>query len=185
MFVAFNFQELLDKLGQNTSPIVIVIGVLALCFAFFRMNAKRLRQAAARGESRPAVPHAASPEATGSRQPMRGDAEQLLVELQELGREIEGRIDTRIQYLTRLLAEADRTIERMSSAVAAAREQPAGGEQPAAGDDSRRAKVLALARDGADAAEIARRLELPKGEVELMIGLARRGAEEKSPPQNA
>jgi hypothetical protein len=104
-------------------------------------------------------------------QPLRGEAERLLVELQEFGREIEGRLETRIRHLAKLIAEADRAVERLNAAVAAARRAPEDHDRPS---DALRARIVALRSEGMEAADIARTVGLPPGEVELVLGLERR-----------
>ena len=114
------------------------------------------------------------------KQPLRGEAEKLLVELEEFGREIEGRLETRIRYLSRLLTEADRAIERLNAALEAA-SQRASGEAAEAPRDSGaggvRERILSLSTEGRDPEEIAKELGVPKGEVELVLGLAGKAAE--------
>ncbi len=172
MVAAFDLEETFGKLWDGWLPVVIVVAALALCFILLRRNSRRAERSNA--EARDPVRQRPAGRGDGEQQPPRGGAEQLLVDLREIGREIEGRIETRIQYLTGLLAEADRTIERLTSAAAAARDRAVSG------DDPRKAEILALAREGVEAVEIARRLDAPLGEVELVLGLARRNAEENS-----
>jgi len=113
------------------------------------------------------------------KQPLRGEAEKLLVELEEFGREIEGRLETRIRYLSRLLTEADRTIERLNAALEAASqrvpEEPKTSLRNTA--EGLRERILSLSGEGRNPGEIARELGLPKGEVELVLGLAGKAAE--------
>ena len=103
------------------------------------------------------------------------------MELEEFGREIEGRLETRIRHLTRLITEADRSIERLTAAVTAAEEKagPAQGEREPL---SQRGRVVALSREGLKPAEIAEAVGLPKGEVELLLGLSKQPAPGQAPP---
>ena len=144
-----------------------VLAVVALVFLIIVL----MRRTAARGVSRPDSPRSRVPfEESGARQPLRGEAERLLVELQEFGREMEGRLETRIHHLTRLLAEADKAIEALTAAVAAGEEKAsAGPPEP----DALRARIVALAAGGMEPDGIARAVGLPKGEVELVLGLER------------
>lgn len=67
--------------------------------------------------------------------PARGqpEVERLFVELQEFAREVEGRLDTKIAYLKRLIAEADRVGQELDSRIGVqAPQAPAGG--PPAGN---------------------------------------------------
>lgn len=174
MLAAFDLRETFGKLWDGWLPVVIVVGALALCFILLRCSSRRARRSSAEAPDGARSSYAGRERGDPHSPP--GDAAQVLSELKEIGREIEGRIDTRIQYLTGLLAEADRTIERLTSAVAAARDRAVSG------DDPRKAEILALAREGTDPDDIARRLQLPVGEVKLVVGLARRSAEERTPP---
>lgn len=159
----------LGMLREGWLPMAAVLAALVFCFIFLRRGSRRARRWGAEGPDLERGAFAAR--ASGAPRSSGDDAARVLHELKEIGREIEGRIDTRIQYLTGLLAEADRAVERLTAAVAAARDRAAGGEDP------RKAEILALAREGSDPGEIAGRLRLPVGEVQLVLGLARRSAE--------
>ena len=170
MLAAFDLEEAFGALRDGWLPVVIVVAALALCFVLLRRSSRRAQRSSAEAPDAARSPH--DGRERGDPRSARGDDAQVLSELKEIGREMEGRIDTRIQYLTGLLAEADRTIERLTSAVAAVRDRAVSG------DDPRKAEILALAREGTDPDDIARRLQLPVGEVKLVLGLARRSAEE-------
>jgi len=144
-------------------------------------------------QARPRTPGVPESLARPSSQPLRGEAERLLVDLQDFGREIEGRLETRILHLTRLTAEADRAIERLTALLAVAgdrlaadrpiAERPAVerpiAERPIAETakrerDPARAQIVEMAAQGKPVAEIARALNLPMGEVELVLGIERK-----------
>lgn len=161
---------------KSFSAIVAILAFIVLILIIMRRTPGRStlgdgRERVVRGSG---IPHEA-------RQPLRGEAERLLVELQEFGREIEGRLETRIHHLTRLIAEADRAVERLNAHVTAAdaaaeaeaEDTPSAGPEPSDRDKTR-ARIMALAEDGMPPEAIAEAVGLPKGEVELMLGLGRK-----------
>lgn len=111
---------------------------------------------------------------------LKGETDKLVVELHELGREIEGRLETRIRHLTRLISEADNVIEKLNATVAAARNCSSDGPNAGAeGDgnddaekrDSIREQIKTLSQAGKSPREIADIVEKPVGEVSLILGL--------------
>ena len=96
------------------------------------------------------------------------DVAELAVELGRLAEEIDRRADDRLDELRRLCAEADRKITRLREQAAA---RDAKAPPPAGG--LRRAEILRLSNEGLSPLEIARRLEMDAGEVELTLNLTR------------
>jgi hypothetical protein len=121
---------------------------------------------------------------------------ELMEELDQLAGRIDQRIERRMAELKRLLAEADAEIARAEANIARANvrtgpKPPAGGsyeavdaapsisrngpaEPLAARDeriDPRYEEILRLSGQGLDAIEIARRVEMNVGEVELVLNL--------------
>ena len=90
--------------------------------------------------------------------------EKLEVDVMEFSRDVEGRLDTRIRTLTKLISDADDRIERLRAA---------GGKPNGSSDDvpELHREVYRLADDGLDNVEIARRVSSTPGEVELIIAL--------------
>ncbi len=116
----------------------------------------------------------------------------LVVELSEMARQLTAQLDTRSQKLEMLLQEADEKIAALRQANNAA--NPGGSEfsssaparmtsadreawtirpQPAAapGIDPQHQQVYSLADQGTAASDIARQLNRPRGEVELILAL--------------
>lgn len=91
---------------------------------------------------------------------------ELEVNLMEFGRDIEGRLDTRIHTLQELLKQADQTIARLDEL---------NGEKARRTDKvpPLHREVYQLADDGLDKVEVARRTSMTPGEVELILGLRR------------
>ena len=107
-----------------------------------------------------------------------------MVELQEFGREIEGRLETRVRHLTRLIAEADKAIERLNAAVTVSREK-SGRPATEESSDPVRARIVALSREGQDPGDIAKAVGLPKGEVELVLGLELKNKADRQPVEDS
>ncbi len=122
---------------------------------------------------------------------IRRSADKALVELAEVGREISGRIDTKIRILNRLSKEAEAQIKRLELLLrAAGREVPPAAEEEntSSATSSRRLatvideadktarelheRVLQLSREGKTAAEIARLTRLSIQEIDLVLRLA-------------
>jgi hypothetical protein len=106
----------------------------------------------------------------------------VLVEMANMARQISAQIDTRAAKLDALIKEADVKIAEMRRLTAggsmARAEAPTPPEamaesKPAqkTADDARHSEVYALANQGLDAVEIARRIGRQRGEVELILAL--------------
>lgn len=105
---------------------------------------------------------------------------ELMAELTDLSRQINGQLDTRLAKLEYLLNKADQAIVDLKGATGAsapvrrsAREGPAS--VPAELPQSR--EVLTMAEQGMSAVMIAQKLERPVGEIELILSLSRRREE--------
>jgi hypothetical protein len=103
----------------------------------------------------------------------------LLVELSEMTRQITAQLDTRSQKLQLLIEEADKRIaelQRSSSPTAMPRLEPvwstpARPTMPADPVEESHQRVYDLADQGQSAGDIARQLNQPRGEVELILAL--------------
>ena len=107
------------------------------------------------------------------------------VQMHETARELSAQLDSKMRVLQVLIAEADRAAARLEAAAQPAPTLPSvGGKCPlpngrepttqAEGLKSarrRQEEIYTLADYGHDAAEIARRIGSPVGEVELILGL--------------
>ncbi len=94
----------------------------------------------------------------------------LLVELNDMARQMSAQIDTRSAKLERLIADADTRIAIMEAGHGQKPDSPMKLVMPAA-VDPRHAEVYALADAGRSSAEIARQLHRPSGEIELILAL--------------
>ena len=136
----------------------------------------------------------------GSRLAAQRDTERvmqnLLVELAEMSRQISAQLDTRSQKLELLMQQADERIAQLQrlqgeratppvfrpvdamADVYVPREMSAPRElervTPAA-EDARHQEVYSMADQGRSAGDIARELDRPRGEVELILALRPRG----------
>lgn len=111
------------------------------------------------------------------------DLERVMLELDELSRQIHGRLDTKLARLEAIIRDADQRIERLSRLTRAVEGGPAieitlDREEPhdppstePEVDDSRHAAVYRLADSGLSGLEIAREVGRTRGEVELILAL--------------
>ncbi len=108
----------------------------------------------------------------------------LLVELSEMTRQITAQLDTRTQKLQMLIEDADQRIARLQQLEKSPAEpraerftEPRRLEQDAsamfkpAAVDSQHQQVYTLSDQGRSAPEIARELNRPRGEVDLILAL--------------
>ena len=91
--------------------------------------------------------------------------EQLQVNIMEFGRDVEGRLDTKIAVLKRLLADADERIKHLETLTKSGQSRQAGEVLPL------HREIYRLADEGLDKVEIARRTSATPGEVELILSL--------------
>jgi hypothetical protein len=96
----------------------------------------------------------------------------VLVDLSQMARQITAQLDTRAAKLEALIKEADQKITAMNSAPSTPREPaPEAAMEPEIHPDPRHADIYALADQGRTPQEIARQLNLPSGEIELILAL--------------
>ena len=104
--------------------------------------------------------------------------ESLLVELSEMARQITAQLDTRSAKLEALIHEADEKISLLRQGGEISAQTPIAKTVPpqwtAASIDPQHEAVYALADQGKATAEIARQLNRPSGEVELILALRAR-----------
>ena len=122
---------------------------------------------------------------TEARQSATRDLEAVMLELDQLSRDIHGRIDTKLARLDVLIREADQRIAKLSEPGRAAESEPTleitldqadpYGPQPSvrpAREDSHSA-IYSLADRGLSPGQIAQNLNRLSGEVELILALRR------------
>ena len=110
------------------------------------------------------------------------DMQTLMHELSEMSRKIIGQLDTRAAKLQDLLKQADEKIERLAELESRPREHappppvpppmtPASAPELNIEIDPRHEQIYTLGDEGLNALQIANRLNIPEGEVELILAL--------------
>ena len=169
--------------AANDSPLghyLLVLGLLLVTVSLMM----RLRRRHQKRSMEP-TPHE-SLERMRQMRGMRGDLEDLMVEIEQLAKRFGGQLDAKTLQLEQLLVEADAKIERLrtvqsqisdrrvtSTHAASPRTDSAPSDIP---DDPLARSVYELVDEGNDSAEIARALNEHVGKVELILAL--RGAGE-------
>ena len=112
--------------------------------------------------------------------------DQVMLELDQLSRQVHGRIDTQLAKLEAIMRDADRRIDKLSRLVRAADGQPTlevtlDGEEPHEPpskaseapemEEGRDAAVFRLADSGRSPIDIARQVGKTTGEIELILAL--------------
>lgn len=120
--------------------------------------------------------------------------EQVMLELDQLSRQIHGRIDTKLARLEAAIRDADQRIDRLSRLIRTAQggsaldftveREGADDANSARSDilDDRYAPIHKLADGGKSPVEIARQVGKTTGEVELILALKRASEGESSQP---
>ena len=166
-----------------TQWVVLVLGVLATMYLILRARSRK--------KPDPLKSTGVQLSLAQQRQVER-DLQRLMVELLDTARQITGQVELRSRKLEVLIADADQRIERLRIAESPAAAQSPGAPPPAAPispneaaatppepanielpPDPRHAEVYALADEGSTTFEIARRLNRPNGEIELILALRR------------
>jgi hypothetical protein len=183
----------LAKLTDNLSGLLLVLVALTAIALLVRTN----RYFARRRREPPWQGYAQQPrqEDTPSPADAPGDVAGWEVQMHEMARAMSGQLDSKMSGLQALIAEADRAAARLEAAMVKNREAsppppgsqaeglrlptPAGGNLAAPAEvqdrSHRREEIYTLADYGYDAAEIARRVGSPIGEVELTLSLRGKG----------
>jgi len=112
------------------------------------------------------------------------DVEHVMLELDQLSRQIHGRLDTKLARLETVIRDADERIEKLTRLADKAdgrpqfevmldEEQPCEQQTdgPVTPNDERHSDVFQLADDGASPLQIAQKLGRPVGEIELILAL--------------
>ena len=99
------------------------------------------------------------------RQRLQRAMEQLQVNLMEFGRDVEGRLDTKISALSTLIHDADERIKTLQDLSKSPHARNSDDVPPL------HKEIFRLADEGLDKLEIARRTQSTPGEVELILAL--------------
>ncbi|UCG33165.1 MAG: hypothetical protein JSU68_00755 [Phycisphaerales bacterium] len=174
--------------GINT-PQLVLLALLVVTIALTLGNTRRkLRQ---RGRS-PSEYAREQVSRLKEQQGVKGDLEQLLIELHEAARRLNAQMDTKASRLEALIRDADARIIRLEQTLAASapgsRVQSSppqagspeidvavgdstGGAEPSKSENPVRHRILSLAREGRNAVQIAQDTGVPPGEVQLILAL--------------
>ena len=192
-------QGLGDRLREQPPWVIglLLLGLLLSITGLFSALRRRKRSGyrpAAGTSARDQLEGARAGAPANARRDHRADMDAIGVEIEQLARRVGAQLDNKAARLETLLNEAERTISRLESATAAAKRaalpahdllatSPAASAQSS--DDAsepqpRHARlthdVHGLADQGLDAAAIAKAVDQPVGNVELILAL-RRAAE--------
>lgn len=169
--------------GQNAMVVLLlVVGVSLMVLVLTRRRIAQRQSGSA--SSRRADTGRSFVGRDASRRQLEKSMQELLIELEELSREINSQVDTRLRALNLLVQEADekiRELRRLQGLDAEGggpeRHLPPPKREPHPEETSERyARVYALAERGHSVVEIAREMEMMTGEVELILALRRTAA---------
>jgi hypothetical protein len=160
--------------------VLIALAVASLFYAVIRPAMKKTKDPLAKTPSMSSLSHQRNVER---------QMQNLLVELSEMTRQISAQLDTRTQKLQMLISDADERITELKKLQNMPPSQPIA--QPRATVtpsvtrnipipdpvDEKHRPIYALSDQGKSAADIARELSRPAGEVELILAL--RGNDER------
>lgn len=163
--------------SESQQWIAIAVGILGLSYLLLRPRfGKKKRD-----------PLDSAPRASLSQQrSLEREMNNLVVELSEMARQITAQLDTRAARLELLIDEADRRIAELERLRGGGSEHrpsdtvspPDGPDAPFGGPvasaspaDPRHVEVYALADQGLSPHDIAKRLDRPTGEIELILAL--------------
>jgi hypothetical protein len=142
----------LAQLQDSSSWIALGVGIAAIAFVLFRSRSRTKKDPLARPQ------HLSLAQQRSTERQMQN----LLVELSEMARQITAQLDTRATKLELLIKEADEKITAL---------QQAASSSPSIEADPRHAAIYDLADQGQSPAQIAMKLDRPKGEIELILAL--------------
>jgi hypothetical protein len=167
----------ISALTDNLTAPALVLGLLLIVIFLPRF----LRKKTAASDKSSARPSSAG--VIGAR----GQIEDMIVKLDDIGRETYARLDTKIRILNRLIEEADEKIRALQALNAAApapetKARPAepkpakpanGPAKPASAEKEKYTDVYALADAGQSVLSIARQTGMQPGEIALLLELRR------------
>jgi len=155
--------------NDSTQWMVLVVGVLATCYLVMRGRLKKRKDPL----ERPSM-------SLSQQRQIERDMNGLMVEMLDTARQMTAQLDTRAARLEVLMKEADAKLAALKSATggsplpgvpAPAPISPITPAAPETPPDPRHAEVYSMADQGRSPHEIARKLNRPNGEVELILAL--------------
>lgn len=169
-------------LAMENTGIAMLLGVVILCAVMLRITYRKQRGPRKEAGSLTLEKIAQAKQAHG----MKGEMEELMVQLQELSREISAQIDTRFAKLESSIRSADERIEQLRRLQGVADAKPTidtlvGDDDPekpptasSHATESRKSqhgRVFALSDAGKNAVQIAQETGQSPGEIELILAL--------------
>lgn len=158
---------LLAAVDESTRWMLISVAALTVIYAVVRTRFKKK-------DPLDDPPHFSS---LSQQRGVEREMSNLLVELSEMSRQISAQLDTRAAKLDLLIREADEKIAALKN-LGTMPDTPAPPlrlVQPPPDIDPRHAEIYALADQGRSASDIARQLNRPTGEIELILALRPQG----------
>jgi len=165
--------------------IAIAMGILGLAYLTLRQSAKKRRDPL---EQQPTI-------SLAQQRSVERQMNNLIVEMADMARQITAQLDTRAARLEELIRQADQRIGQLNrgdSLSPGAPAPPSDSRNLASADSrseppepSKHADIYALADQGKSPADIARALDRPRGEVELILALRPRPADQSTPALEA
>ena len=200
MLAQLESMSLADRLREQPPWVLalLLLGLVLSITGLFSALRKRKRagyRPAAGTSAREQLDAARSPDPVAQRRDHRSSMDAIGVEIEQLARRVGAQLDNKAARLETLLNEAERTISRLESATAAAKRQalpsrdllaavPAAAATPprpavptAAERDRLTHDVHGLADQGLDAAAIAKAVDRPVGQIQLILSLREAAAE--------
>lgn len=144
---------------------LLLAGVLLIIMSLMLGIRKKRRRIRQRGSARDQL------ERLKEQTAVRGDLEQIMVEIDQLARQMGAQLDAKSIALEKLIRNAEQTIARLEQLHHVAADRPA---LPAG--DPQTTRVYQLADEGLSAIEIAQKLDEHVGKVELILSLRNVGA---------
>jgi DNA-binding NarL/FixJ family response regulator len=148
----------------------LLIAAACVVIAYAMMRARSARKDPMSGQPRLSL---------AQQRQIEQELQDLLAELSEMSRKLSAELDTRAEKLERLIREAQEKIDALESAAPGVVRPPVQPPAPRTGPglfEPRHAEVYNLADQGRSLQEIAKTLDRPSGEIELILALRPRQA---------
>jgi hypothetical protein len=169
-----------DAAGKGLPPYLPLIGIFIILGSLYWMGRRR----SLRGQPELRTHRYAEKHNGRLEKQAREDVDELMVRLEEVSREICGKIDTRFARLEQVIAEADQKLAALKAAI---RRQDPNGDTPPfpAAIDPTHLEVCRRFGQGQAVVAISRDMGLAPGEVELIVSLerSRKAAEAADAPK--
>ena len=182
-----------------SAPQLVLLALLLVTIALTVCSARRKLRQTGRSPSEYAREQVAR---LKEQQGVKGDLEQLLIELHEAARRLNAQMDTKAGRLEALIRDADARISRLRQALAASASEPHAQSglpgvgspeidvvvddstravEPAGSDNLARQRILSLAREGRNPVQIAQDTGVPPEGVGVLRALHASGCSTPSP----